>query len=77
MGQTADVLRSLIQSHACSHGMAVEQAADFPDAFRRAVALSRPGDIVLLSPGCASYGWFRDYRERGDQFTRMAQEWRP
>jgi UDP-N-acetylmuramoylalanine--D-glutamate ligase len=77
MGQTANVLRSLIQSHACSHGMAIELAADFPDAFRRAVALSRPGDIVLLSPGCASYGWFRDYRERGEQFIRMAQEWRP
>jgi UDP-N-acetylmuramoylalanine--D-glutamate ligase len=36
--------------------------------------MSRPGDIVLLSPGCASYGWFRDYRDRGDQFIRMAQD---
>jgi UDP-N-acetylmuramoylalanine--D-glutamate ligase len=77
MGQTSAALRGLIQSHACSGELVVEQAADFPDAFRRAVALSRPGDIVLLSPGCASYGWFRDYRERGELFTRMAQEWRP
>ncbi len=55
----------------------VRLANDFSDAFAQAVALSRQGGIVLLSPGCASYGWFRDYRERGELFTKLAKEWRP
>ena len=77
MGQTARLLQDLLQSAAADSGPVISIAEDFPDAFARAVALSEPGDIVLLSPGCASYGWFRDYRERGDLFTSFAKEWRP
>ncbi len=38
------------------------------DAVRAAASLTEPGDVVLLSPGCASFDWFGSYRERGEAF---------
>jgi UDP-N-acetylmuramoylalanine--D-glutamate ligase len=73
MGQTAAALQQQIQNSSAALPPQLAVASDFKHAFQLAVAMSQPGDIVLLSPGCASYGWFRDYRDRGDQFTRMAQ----
>ncbi len=39
----------------------------------KAHQLSSPGDIVLLSTGCASFGMFRDYKDRGKQFNQAVQ----
>jgi len=47
----------------------VEIATSMDDAVRAAAQLARPGDVVLLSPGCASFDWFRSYADRGDAFV--------
>jgi UDP-N-acetylmuramoylalanine--D-glutamate ligase len=44
---------------------------DFEAAFRWAWDRSAPGDVILLSPGCASYDWFRNFADRGEQFIRL------
>lgn len=41
------------------------------DALHKAVELARSGDTVLLSPGCASFGMFKNEFERGDQFREL------
>ena len=57
------------------NSLTISRADDFESAFSKAVELVPPGGIVLLSPGFASFGWFRDYRDRGRQFTELARQW--
>ncbi len=51
----------------------VEVARDMDDVVVRARAMARPGDTVLLSPGCASFDAYRNYSERGDDFARAVR----
>jgi UDP-N-acetylmuramoylalanine--D-glutamate ligase len=39
----------------------------------KAHSLAEPGDVVLLSTGCASFGMFTDYKDRGDQFNEAVK----
>ena len=55
------------------HGDLVERLGDLGSAVGRAAELARPGDVVLLSPGCASFDQFAGYAERGDEFARLAR----
>jgi UDP-N-acetylmuramoylalanine--D-glutamate ligase len=50
-------------------------AADsMDDAVATAAGLARAGDVVLLSPGCASFDWYGSYGERGDDFVRAVHD---
>jgi UDP-N-acetylmuramoylalanine--D-glutamate ligase len=54
-------------------GIAVSEAATLEAALTAARELSRPGDVVLLSPACASYDMFRNFEHRGEVFTQLAR----
>ena len=46
------------------------------EAVAAAGELARPGDVVLLSPGCASFDWYPEggYPARGDDFRRLVAQ---
>ncbi len=52
----------------------VRTASSMDEAVASAASLARPGDVVLLSPACASFDWYRSYGERGDDFARAVHE---
>lgn len=45
------------------------------EAFQAAVAGAAAGEVIVLSPGCASAEPFADFRERGEAFRKIAKEW--
>lgn len=47
------------------------RARTLEEAVKTAAALAGPGDVVLLSPACASFDMFRDYQDRGRQFKHL------
>jgi UDP-N-acetylmuramoylalanine--D-glutamate ligase len=55
-------------------GRTFERAGDLAAAVRLAAAAARSGEVVLLSPACASYDQFDDFEQRGDAFRRLVEE---
>ena len=60
--------------HALNGRIQTQLAATMADAVRRAARLAVAGDTVLLSPACASFDMFSDYRQRGEVFMQAVQE---
>jgi UDP-N-acetylmuramoylalanine--D-glutamate ligase len=44
-----------------------------PEIVQKARELAQPGDVVLLSAAAASFGLFKDYKDRGNQFKTAVQ----
>ncbi|PZU13481.1 MAG: UDP-N-acetylmuramoyl-L-alanine--D-glutamate ligase [Sphingobium sp.] len=53
--------------------MAVDDSEMLSAAVRRAARIAQPGDVVLLSPACASFDQFRDFEARGDAFVAAVE----
>ena len=68
LGEAASEVAAVFAAH-CP----VQMATDMGDAVRRGAALAEPGDVVLLSPACASFDWYPDggYPARGEDFRRL------
>ncbi len=66
IGKAAPLIREAAAAHGAPYP--VEDAADMHDAVRRATALAKAGDAVVLSPACSSYDMFQNFEHRGRVF---------
>ena len=55
-------------------GVPFVRSGDLEAALAAAAAEARPGDVVLLSPACASFDQFESFEDRGDAFRRLVEE---
>jgi UDP-N-acetylmuramoylalanine--D-glutamate ligase len=71
-GATADRLAAEL-SPVVSAGVPLHRCADLEEAVRRAALAARPGEVVLLSPACASFDSFENFERRGDRFREIVR----
>ncbi len=71
IGRTATQLQTLLDR--TSRSLPMRVCSSLAEAVSFACEESLVGDVVLLSPGCASYDWFRDFADRGEQFRQLAK----
>jgi UDP-N-acetylmuramoylalanine--D-glutamate ligase len=69
IGEAADTFAVALSRE----GISYDPAGDLETAVRHASATASPGDVVLLSPACASFDQFRDFEARGDAFRRLVE----
>jgi len=68
IGEAAPKLR-----RALGNFVPMETAGSIEEAVRGAASSASPGDVVLLSPACASFDMFRDFEDRGDRFIEAVR----
>jgi len=74
IGAAADEIAGALDSAgAARSAFPVERARTLEDAVTAARRLARSGDVVLLSPACASFDMFSSADERGDRFTALVR----
>jgi UDP-N-acetylmuramoylalanine--D-glutamate ligase len=75
IGKTAPKIEQAIETERLTmengREMKIETVASLADAVKLANNLAAPGDVVLLSPACASYDMFENYEQRGNIFAQL------
>jgi UDP-N-acetylmuramoylalanine--D-glutamate ligase len=69
IGQAADEIAEAL----ASVGVRFTHSGDLPTAVADAFADASSGDVVLLSPACASYDQFENFEERGQRFRELVE----
>jgi UDP-N-acetylmuramoylalanine--D-glutamate ligase len=72
-GEAADEIGAVIANTGNAAKIPFVKAASMREAVTAAYELADPGNVVLMSPGCASFDMYNSYAERGDDFQENAR----
>ncbi len=72
IGSTGPVIANLLQNKGYTD-VTLENLGSMTEIVHKARDLASNGDVVLLSTGCASFGMFTDYKDRGKQFNAVVE----
>jgi UDP-N-acetylmuramoylalanine--D-glutamate ligase len=70
LGEAKDLIKQAVMDYGFKN---IHEVEDFPAAVYKAHELAQPGDVVLLSPACASWDMFKSYEHRGDLFCEIVR----
>jgi UDP-N-acetylmuramoylalanine--D-glutamate ligase len=73
IGQTAPQIADAIRNAINKRGTRIENVESLDEAVQSAHRLTEPGDVVLLSPACASYDMFENFEQRGREFISLVR----
>lgn len=71
VGHTAEKISSAVLNAKNYNGLEIFMFKDFEEAVKYSKEISEKGDIVLLSPACASFDLFKNFEERGKMFKSI------
>jgi UDP-N-acetylmuramoylalanine--D-glutamate ligase len=71
IGDTAPRIKAALD--AAGYAKTIMGPRTMPEIISSVQAVAEPGDVVLLSPACASFGLFENYKDRGEQFQAVVR----
>jgi UDP-N-acetylmuramoylalanine--D-glutamate ligase len=74
IGEQGPVIAQLLRQSGAGEAVNVVDVKDMRTIVASSAACAQPGDVVILSPACASFDMFKSYADRGDQFIAAVNE---
>lgn len=71
IGQETENIRKALSKAGFDKDKIVQGAETMAEIFEQIRSLAQPGDVILLSPACASFDMFKNYQDRGEQFKKF------
>ncbi len=76
VGVTSEKIETAVRQAANYEGLHIHRCTEFEQAVNAARELAQPGDVVILSPACASFDLFKNFEVRGNTFKEIVNSWR-